>query len=525
MENSYNCDVLIAGGGLAGLGLAYQIRKQKPDADIIVLEKQHFPRPKAIAKVGESTVEIGSHYLAKELDLESHLEEDHLRKFGLRMFFGDADMDFTSLDELGSSQSFDIPTYQIDRGDLENTMEQRLRAMGVKIIEGANILECDIGNKAHTVSFELEDRRASVSCRWVIDAAGRRSLIKNALNLTENSGHRSNAIWFRVDTRIEIDGWSDNESWRKKCQPEGRRWLSTNHLTGAGYWVWIIPLASNITSIGIVMDDEAFSSAAISDESTARSWLEKNHPLCAQAMSAANFLDFVVLPDYSYGCKQVFSQQGWALTGEAGYFADPFYSPGTDFIAIANTLITELVTEDLNGANVGFTSALYEKVFASIYENTLSVYVGQYGGFGDRKMMGLKLLWDYSYYWGVLAFLYIGKAFSDLQQLRKLSPMLLEAQALNQDMQALFRDRAKKRMVLPKQGLFMDQHQIPCLKQFNSGLINLSPELLESELANNMVTIRVIASSVKDMMSDSSTKEMSDKEREFLGEYRELILS
>jgi len=34
------------------------------------------------------------------------------------------------------------------------------------------------------------------------------------------------------------------------------------------------------------------------------------------------------------------------LTGEAGAFLDPFYSPGSDYIAMANTFITDLIVRD-----------------------------------------------------------------------------------------------------------------------------------------------------------------------------------
>ena len=45
------------------------------------------------------------------------------------------------------------------------------------------------------------------------------------------------------------------------------------------------------------------------------------------------------MKDYSYSSERVFSKDRWACTGEAALFADPFYSPGTDLIAVANTLI------------------------------------------------------------------------------------------------------------------------------------------------------------------------------------------
>ncbi len=40
----------------------------------------------------------------------------------------------------------------------------------------------------------------------------------------------------------------------------------------------------------------------------------------------------------------MFSDAGWMTTGDAGIFSDPLYSPGGDFIALANGYITKLVT-------------------------------------------------------------------------------------------------------------------------------------------------------------------------------------
>ena len=68
--------------------------------------------------------------------------------------------------------------------------------------------------------------------------------------------------------------------------------------------------------------------------------------------------DFVFFRRFSYGCKQLFSRDRWAITGEAGVFLDPFYSPGSDFIAIANTYITDLVARDLGGEPIAPRAAV-----------------------------------------------------------------------------------------------------------------------------------------------------------------------
>ena len=87
-EPREKADVVILGGGLAGLTLALQLNDTNPDLAIVILERRTFPAPEAAYKVGESTVEIGSHYLSHTLGLQERLEKTQLRKFGLRFFFG-----------------------------------------------------------------------------------------------------------------------------------------------------------------------------------------------------------------------------------------------------------------------------------------------------------------------------------------------------------------------------------------------------------------------------------------------------
>ena len=89
MTTEQHSDVLIMGGGLAGLSLAIQLRRELPAATVRVLERNCHPVPEAAFKVGESTVEIGAHYFDSVLGLKQHLDECQIRKFGFRFFFND----------------------------------------------------------------------------------------------------------------------------------------------------------------------------------------------------------------------------------------------------------------------------------------------------------------------------------------------------------------------------------------------------------------------------------------------------
>ena len=121
------------------------------------------------------------------------------------------------------------------------------------------------------------------------------------------------------------------------------------------------------------------------------------------------------MQDFSYGCKQVFSTERWCLTGEAGAFLDPFYSPGSDFISLSNTYITDFVSRDLDGEDVAERIARYSEQYFRHFEVGLTVYLDQYQLFSDAQVMCVKHLWDYAFYWSFLASWFCHDKWTDLR--------------------------------------------------------------------------------------------------------------
>ena len=383
--------------------------------------------PIAAHKVGESTVEIGANYFSEVLGLKEHLETRQLKKFGFRFFASEGRRDIDRVSEIGASRFLTVPSYQLDRGIFENFLGEEAMRRGVRFVDGALVRDITLSpdGQPHGVSYGVDGVTREVRGRWLVDACGRAGLIKKKLELAEANAHDAHAVWFRIGERIAIDDWSADDAWRGRCEPPAR-WLSTNHLCGPGYWAWLIPLASGSHSVGIVADPKLHPLETMNTFDKAMGWLEQHQPRLFDALDGKRALlqDFAFFKRFSYGCKQVFSGQRWALTGEAGLFLDPFYSPGSDFIAIANTYICELVARDRAGRPLDAHADLFDQIFHSFYESTLALYTDQYPIFGDAEVLPVKVIWDYTYYWGILAQFFFQRRLADLAALSALKAEL-----------------------------------------------------------------------------------------------------
>ena len=491
-------DVVILGGGLAGLTLALQLRQREPGIDVLVLERNAHPVREAAFKVGESTVEVGAHYFADVLGLREHLRHEQLVKFGLRYFFNDHRAQIDRCTELGVSQLLPTGSWQLDRGRFENFLGEHARAMGIDFRDAAVVRGIELGEAGatHQVEYGHDGAMHRVAARWVVDASGRAGLLKRKLGLAQANGHDANAAWWRVDGKLDINDWSSDPQWLARCDPPDR-WRSTNHLCGPGYWFWLIPLASGSHSLGIVCDAAMHPLETMNTHDKAMAWLREYQPQAAAALEASGFAlqDFRFLRGFSHGCKQVFSADRWALTGEAGVFLDPFYSPGSDFIALSNTYVSELVAMDRAGEPIATHAQIYQLLYFSFYENSLTLYRDQYPIFGNALVMPLKIMWDYTYYWALLAPVFFGRRQAALALLNRLKPAFLRGRALNLAMQALLRDWGLRDAGPPPEDRrWLDQYRLDWARAMNRGLTDeLDDDAFLARIEANVARMAALA--------------------------------
>ena len=493
-------DVAILGGGLAGLTLARQLLMKYDRLRVAVIEKREFPVAETTHKVGESTVEIGAHYFGEQLGLKKHLTDQQLPKFGLRFFFKDAFQSLAEGTEVGGSTFFTAPSYQVDRGRLENYLAEANAQMGATVFSNTRVREVRLdssesGTKEtnHQITFQQNGSERTLTSRWIVDASGRAAFLKRKLKLEEDLGHDINAAWFRIDAQIQIDQWCDDSQWQQLTGKVPRRWLSTNHLMGEGYWVWLIPLATGSTSIGIVADPRLHPLSTFNSFEKSLDWLHEHEPECAEAIEpyTGKMQDFLAIKKMSRGARQVFSADRWALVGEAAAFLDPFYSPGSDFIAIGNSMVGKLIDEDLANRSIVHLAPTLQSVFLTLFQNNLLTYRDQYPLFGNPRIMAIKFVWDYAVYWGFPALLYFNDKLTDAGFIQTLSRGVEEIREMNLQMQDFFRNWHEADPEVNAVPAFVDQSNIEIMTRLNRELTErLDDTQLRKRFEGNVELIR-----------------------------------
>lgn len=397
-------DVAICGGGNAGLLLSRHLQLTQPERSVLLLDAAGAPSPEPCHKIGESIPEGSAYYLRHTLRLGEHLFHRQIPKFGLRFFFGGGTgMRFADRLEFGGTQWPPVPTFQLDRGRFENDLRAMVGAGGTRVLTEARVLDIELnGERPHRVSFRHRGGDASCTARWVIDASGRRRLLAGKLGLTIATPHRASASWMRLDARIDVDGLVPRRerAWHERTGPP--RFYSTVHLAGDHYWVWVINLPGERTSVGVVACENAHPVAARGNRDRMLAWLRRHEPELAGLVSRAPILDCRFVRDFAYGTRRAFSPQRWALLGDAAAFADPLYSPGQELISHGCSMVEHMVGADFAGRFTPELCERYERLYQKLFAVVLDQYVGCYKLLGRPFLFTHKLAWDSSLYFSIL---------------------------------------------------------------------------------------------------------------------------
>jgi flavin-dependent dehydrogenase len=407
-------DVVIIGAGLAGLSLARQLLLAS-DKKILLVEKR-AEIPPTRQKVGEALSQVGGYYFSKVLDMEEHLLREHFMKYNLRFYWKSAGRQNDCFEDYSQAylRTFsNIATYQLDRNKLEAEF-LRLNRQNPQFTFYAPVTDLEVAladDGPHALTFTGNGRTIAAQADWVVDTSGRGKFLARRLGLEQHNPIRHGTSFLWVEGLVNIDKLTDRSPTEIRLRRERAVtghlpiWLATNHFMGEGFWFWVIPLQGK-TSLGLVYDNTIFPRERVATPQKLIEWVCQEFPLFARDLPSRKILAHGSFKDFSYGCMQTIHPSRWALSGEAGRFTDPLYSPGSDFIGFYNTLITDAILTTDATELVG-KCQLYEHVMRSIYESLLPTYAVSYDTLGDQEAFVLKYTWELSVYFSFFVFPFI----------------------------------------------------------------------------------------------------------------------
>jgi FADH2-dependent halogenase len=302
-----NLDAIIIGGGPGGSTAAAVLAGA--GRRVVLLEKERFPR----FHIGESLLPY-NRPLFVELGLGPALQAaDFPRKTGAQFLLANGAKARRFVFRHGRFTR-ESETIQVERARFDELLLRHAQSRGADVREGWTAGRVTAG--PDRVAVEATDpagRPDRFEAPFVLDASGRANLTGNQQGLrVVHPRHRKLAVFGHFDA-----------VWRDPGEAGG----DTVIVRFADRWVWLIPISATRTSVGLVLDPQAF--AAEGGDAATVFWAAVRHsPVLRARLDGARLAGALqVTSDFSYFNRRLVGPR-LLRVGDAAGFMDPIFSAG-----------------------------------------------------------------------------------------------------------------------------------------------------------------------------------------------------
>lgn len=345
-------DVLVIGAGPAGTVAASIVNQAGYKVKIV--EKMKFPR----FVIGESLLPRCMEALEEAGLLENVLQQGFQRKTGAKFVRDGVICDYSFSDQFTNGWDH---AYQVTRADFDKALADGVQEKGVPV-EYETTVTAIYFNPDGSSTITVEDAAGNtkeIFARFIIDGSGYGRVIPRLFGLDKPSNlPPRKAVFVHIkDVNRQMDDEPDR---------------ITIVVHKPDVWVWIIPFATGITSVGFVGDPSFFEKYTGTPEEQMRA-LIADEPYIAKRMEGIEFLwEPRVLQSWS-ATTEKFYGNGFVLTGNVTEFLDPVFSSGVTLATVSSQIAGKLVVRHLKGENIDWNKEYTEVMMQGV--NTFRSYV------------------------------------------------------------------------------------------------------------------------------------------------------
>lgn len=310
-------DVIIIGAGPGGATAGALLAEQ--GVTVSLLDKDSFPR-----------FHIGESLLPCDLALFDRLGLD-MKALGFLYKGGAEFFDERTGDHAAYLFNEGLPgtpdhAYQVERAKFDQAVLDSAVRAGATFEGGVRVSQIEPDSSGVTVQTNLGPRRA----RYVIDATGQDALLahrEKSLRRIEDFGL---AAVFRHFEQLSDQVWHE-----LAVAGQG----NIRVLIVQDGWVWVIPLAGQRVSVGVVTRNRGVSNDLFDQTYAASPMLQRLTAGCPKS-------DLRIIRNFSYRNLKTRGPR-WACLGDAALFLDPVFSSGVSLAMLGGERFADVLTSAL----------------------------------------------------------------------------------------------------------------------------------------------------------------------------------